>query len=229
MPLARIRDRLPCTADWSKMNGGCEVRFCTECKLHVHDPQRDDRRRGRGEAAPRRRGRLCVRFYRRADGTVLTQDCPVGWRRRVAPAWSARRWRWRWLCSARSPGCTRRAVETPPPAGATLPAWRDRSGSRRRPPDGRAARHDPTRGRVEMGDMGPRPRSRRWGRSRRLRCRRAGRRGDPFPRIRSRPLLFRSRFSALPHPFSRAPLPFPSPTHSRSRSRSHSRLQRPLS
>jgi hypothetical protein len=25
-------------------------------------------------------GRLCVRFYRRADGTVLTQDCPVGWK-----------------------------------------------------------------------------------------------------------------------------------------------------
>ncbi|MEP6847926.1 MAG: hypothetical protein ABI999_03655, partial [Acidobacteriota bacterium] len=24
-------------------------------------------------------GRLCVRFYRRADGTVLTQNCPVGW------------------------------------------------------------------------------------------------------------------------------------------------------
>ena len=24
-------------------------------------------------------GRLCVRFYRRADGTVLTKDCPVGW------------------------------------------------------------------------------------------------------------------------------------------------------
>ena len=25
-------------------------------------------------------GRLCVRFFRRADGTILTQDCPVGWR-----------------------------------------------------------------------------------------------------------------------------------------------------
>jgi hypothetical protein len=24
-------------------------------------------------------GRLCVRFYKRADGTVLTKDCPVGW------------------------------------------------------------------------------------------------------------------------------------------------------
>jgi hypothetical protein len=27
-----------------------------------------------------REGRLCVRFYRRADGAMLTQDCPVGLR-----------------------------------------------------------------------------------------------------------------------------------------------------
>ena len=25
-----------------------------------------------------REGRLCVRFYQRRDGTVLTTDCPVG-------------------------------------------------------------------------------------------------------------------------------------------------------
>jgi hypothetical protein len=24
-------------------------------------------------------GRLCVKFYKRADGSILTQDCPVGW------------------------------------------------------------------------------------------------------------------------------------------------------
>ena len=24
-------------------------------------------------------GRLCVRFYKRADGSILTKDCPVGW------------------------------------------------------------------------------------------------------------------------------------------------------
>jgi hypothetical protein len=26
-------------------------------------------------------GRLCVRFYQRRDGSVITQDCPVGWAR----------------------------------------------------------------------------------------------------------------------------------------------------
>jgi hypothetical protein len=25
-----------------------------------------------------REGRLCVRFYQREDGTVITRDCPVG-------------------------------------------------------------------------------------------------------------------------------------------------------
>jgi hypothetical protein len=26
-------------------------------------------------------GRLCVRFYKRRDGSIITQDCPVGWAR----------------------------------------------------------------------------------------------------------------------------------------------------
>jgi hypothetical protein len=26
-------------------------------------------------------GRLCVRYFQRPDGTILTQDCPVGWAR----------------------------------------------------------------------------------------------------------------------------------------------------
>ena len=30
------------------------------------------------ELVSRREGRMCVRFYRRKDGTILTQNCPVG-------------------------------------------------------------------------------------------------------------------------------------------------------
>ena len=29
-----------------------------------------------------REGRICIRLYRRADGTVITADCPVGVKRR---------------------------------------------------------------------------------------------------------------------------------------------------
>ncbi|MDH3528348.1 MAG: hypothetical protein OEQ28_02180, partial [Acidobacteriota bacterium] len=37
-------------------------------------------------------GRLCARFYRRADGTIITKDCPVGWavvRKRMSRVWTA--------------------------------------------------------------------------------------------------------------------------------------------
>jgi hypothetical protein len=33
-------------------------------------------------------GRVCVRFFRRADGRVLTQDCPVGLRAKLRWAWA---------------------------------------------------------------------------------------------------------------------------------------------
>ena len=28
-------------------------------------------------------GRACVRFHQRRDGTILTSDCPVGWKRKL--------------------------------------------------------------------------------------------------------------------------------------------------
>jgi hypothetical protein len=68
------------------MDGGDRVRFCSQCQLHVYNLSAMNRREAELLLA-RREGRLCVRLYRRADGTVLTQDCPVGlraWRRRVA-------------------------------------------------------------------------------------------------------------------------------------------------
>ena len=78
----------PCSANWNKMQGSDRCRFCSQCKLQVFDLSSLTRneavalvkeRSGRGE-------HLCVRFRRRADGTVLTQDCPVGLRQRVRRA-----------------------------------------------------------------------------------------------------------------------------------------------
>jgi hypothetical protein len=66
----------PCSASWDAMRamrGDDRVRFCDQCSLHVYDLSAMSR-----EAATtlvrEREGRLCVRFYRRADGTVLTAD-----------------------------------------------------------------------------------------------------------------------------------------------------------
>jgi prepilin-type processing-associated H-X9-DG protein len=74
-----LRIASPCDASWEQMEGDDLVRFCRHCQLNVYNLSGMSRR----EAAAFLReaeGRLCVRFYRRADGTLLTDNCPVGWR-----------------------------------------------------------------------------------------------------------------------------------------------------
>jgi hypothetical protein len=78
----------PCPADWGRMRGDDRVRFCEQCGLNVYNLSAMSAAEAAGLLA-RSEGRLCVRFYRRADGTLLTEDCPVGvrrWRRRVSRA-----------------------------------------------------------------------------------------------------------------------------------------------
>ena len=79
-PLESIRIASPCSADWNGMYGDERKRFCGECKLNVYDLSgmtRDEAETFLINAE----GRVCVRLFRRADGTVLTKDCPVGWAR----------------------------------------------------------------------------------------------------------------------------------------------------
>ena len=81
-----IRVATPCSADWNRMLGDDRVRFCAECSRHVYNLSGMSAHEAT-ELISRRRGRLCVRFYQRTDGTVLTEDCPAGLRaamRRVA-------------------------------------------------------------------------------------------------------------------------------------------------
>jgi len=82
--LENLRIASPCSASWDGMEGDERVRFCRECRLHVYNLSAMDR--AEAEALVREKeGQLCVRMYRRRDGTVLTRDCPVGRGR-------ARRW-----------------------------------------------------------------------------------------------------------------------------------------
>ncbi len=76
--LDQLRVASPCKADWNEMLGDERVRFCLGCEKSVYNlssMQKDD-----AEALLRERlgGELCVRFFQRTDGTILTQDCPVG-------------------------------------------------------------------------------------------------------------------------------------------------------
>lgn len=77
-PLKNVRIASPCPANWDEMYGDERRRFCGECKLNVYNlsgmTSYDAENLLRNSE-----GRLCVRFYQRSDGTILTQDCPVGW------------------------------------------------------------------------------------------------------------------------------------------------------
>jgi len=62
------------------------VRFCSQCNLNVYNLSGMSRREAEA-LVMKTEGRLCVRFYRKADGSILTQNCPVGLKaikRRVA-------------------------------------------------------------------------------------------------------------------------------------------------
>jgi hypothetical protein len=78
-PLSRVKIASPCTADWESMVGDARRRFCSQCELNVYNLSQMTKREAE-ELLNQTEGRLCVRFYRRADGTILTQDCPVGLR-----------------------------------------------------------------------------------------------------------------------------------------------------
>lgn len=79
IPLEQIKVASPCHADWDEMTGTGQVRFCQGCRKNVYNLS--EMIRAEAEAlVEEKEGRLCVRFYTRADGTMLTQDCPVGLR-----------------------------------------------------------------------------------------------------------------------------------------------------
>jgi len=77
-PLDNIRVASPCSANWDEMFGDDRKRFCGDCKLNVYNLSGMTRRQAESLIISSE-GRLCVRFFRRADGTVLTKNCPIGW------------------------------------------------------------------------------------------------------------------------------------------------------
>lgn len=60
------------------MRGDERKRFCGDCTLNVYNLS--GMTKYDAENLLRlSEGRLCVRYFERPDGTVLTKDCPVGW------------------------------------------------------------------------------------------------------------------------------------------------------
>ena len=78
-PLDHVQVAAPCKSDWDQMIGSEQMRFCGHCNLNVYNLSGMTRDEAEFIIA-RNEGRLCVRFYRRADGSIITSKCPVGLR-----------------------------------------------------------------------------------------------------------------------------------------------------
>ncbi len=61
------------------MIGNERSRHCGDCKLNVYNLSGMTKREVENFLV-RAEGRVCVRYFKRADGTVLTKNCPVGWK-----------------------------------------------------------------------------------------------------------------------------------------------------
>ena len=96
--LDNVRVAAPCPANWNEMVGGERVRYCRSCEKNVYNLSEMSRKDAE-ELLETHEGRLCIRYYQRADGKIITQNCPVGLRlmRRVYLTVNARA---ATLCSA---------------------------------------------------------------------------------------------------------------------------------
>lgn len=90
-PLTNLKVAKPCSESWEEMYGTDRKRMCGKCELNVYNLSAMTRAEAE-KLIINTEGRLCARFYRRADGTVITKDCPVGLRaarKQVRKFWSA--------------------------------------------------------------------------------------------------------------------------------------------
>ncbi|RYG74350.1 hypothetical protein EON80_02555 [bacterium] len=75
--LDSIQIASPCKAAWAAMDGDDKSRFCQSCAKNVYDLSAMTAEEARQLIAAKE-GEVCVRLHRRADGKVITSDCPVG-------------------------------------------------------------------------------------------------------------------------------------------------------
>lgn len=79
--LDNLKVAAPCPADWENMVGTERERFCRLCALNVINISSMPRQEAEEFLAMRASGRVCVKYYRRKDGTIITDNCPRGLRR----------------------------------------------------------------------------------------------------------------------------------------------------
>ena len=83
-PLDQIRIASPCPMSWDDLERteSEKARFCGQCRKNVYDIAQMSRPEAelflQQVAVNMPGGTACLQIFRRADGTILTDDCPVG-------------------------------------------------------------------------------------------------------------------------------------------------------
>src|SRR5689334_22859629 len=85
LDLDRLSIASPCDSKWEEMTGDDRKRHCAACRLDVFDLSAMSRDEALAMLTERA-GKACLRLHRRADGRVITRDCPVGLRRALRRA-----------------------------------------------------------------------------------------------------------------------------------------------
>jgi hypothetical protein len=82
--LNNLKIASPCHVAWESMqnlNDEGSVRHCNKCDLNVYNISEMTSAKARA-LIEKNEGSLCVRMYKRPDGTLITADCPVGVKRK---------------------------------------------------------------------------------------------------------------------------------------------------
>jgi len=78
LDLDRISVAKPCSASWDEMTGDERSRLCAGCERQVYNISALTPMETRDLIASHEGKRLCIRLFKRTDGTVITRDCPRG-------------------------------------------------------------------------------------------------------------------------------------------------------
>ena len=77
--LDEISIAAPCTANWNEMAGDERSRACSLCKKNVYNISAMSRAEAQALISEKE-GKICIRLFKRSDGTVIVDNCPVGLR-----------------------------------------------------------------------------------------------------------------------------------------------------
>jgi hypothetical protein len=72
--LDQIEIPIPCQVPWDSMAGDAQVRHCGQCRQNVYNIASMTRPEAL-RLLESNGGRVCVRIFRRPDGTIITADC----------------------------------------------------------------------------------------------------------------------------------------------------------